>query len=169
MDNGQARQIDENPPFFTEGVGNQSVEYANIPDDNPSLSDDTIETVPSRSQNQNFGRNAINGQIVERPEEVNFEAYAPEKAPDFGPAPEMLQIEEIDSVSNIPTEKANDYDETVIRVDGDSLNPQAIGVMDDMEKKLNKTEDAAAFVDDFNRAKVALQKNNAWGHLEGAA
>lgn len=164
MDNGQTNQIDEKQPFFTEGVGNQSVEYTDNPGPTP-----WAEGNPSRDQNQNFGKNAINGQLVEKPEPVEFESFSPEKAPDFGPAPEMLQIEEIESAPDIPTDGANSYNESVIRIEGDSLDMKAVETIEDMERDFKKTGDAAALVDDFNRAKIALQENNNWDHLRGAA
>ena len=177
MDYGQTTQQDGNQPFFTEGVGSQSVEYTDAPEDNINLSNTATswgERVLSRDQNQNFGHSAINGQLVENPnaDMGNFEAYAPapdipapDMGPDFGPATEPLG-EIIDTEpAPTPTDNANAstnyaYDQSAIRVEGDSLNSKAVDIISDMEKTLGKTGDAAGFFESFENAKVDNLKNS---------
>ena len=165
---GQTSQSDSNQPFFTEGVGNQSVEYTDIPENDINLSNTTswgnATANPTRDQNQNLGNNAINGQLVEKPATEEFEAYipAPETGPDFGPMPEMLQITDTEPTADNKTSESQEssFDEAAIRVEGDHLDNKAIDVIDDMEKALKKTGDAATFVDTFEKAKVANLKNS---------
>lgn len=165
---GQTSQQGTNQPFFTEGVGNQSVEYTDAPENDINLSNTTpwgnTEAAPTRDQNQNLGNNAINGQLVERPTDASFEPYvpAPEAGPDFGPMPEMLQITETEPtpVAEPDAAEVASFDESLIRVEGDHLDNKAIDVIDDMEKNLKKTGDAASFVNDFEKAKVANLKNS---------
>ena len=177
MDYGQTNQTDKNQPFFTEGVGRQSVEYTDAPEDNINLSNTATswgERVLSRNQNQNFGHGAINGQLVENPnaDMGNLEAYAsapdiptPDIAPDFGPVSEPLG--QITSTEPAPTPVNNEnistnysYDQSAIRVDGDSLNGKAVDIISDMEKTLSKTGDAAGFFESFENAKVDNLKNS---------
>jgi hypothetical protein len=165
---GQTNQQGTNQPFFTEGVGNQSVEYTDAPENDINLSNATpwgnAAANPTRNQNQSLGNNAINGQLVEKPATTNFEAYAPapEVGPNFGPMPEMLQITETEPtpVAKTDVTAETSFDESVIKVEGDHLNSKAIDVIDDMEKNLKKTGDAASFVNDFEKAKIANLKNS---------
>ncbi len=162
MDYGQTNQHEVNQPFFTEGVGNQSVEYT---------------ATPSREQNQNFGHNAINGQLVENPnpESVNLEAFAPTPemmqnmmapempGPDFGPEPEPLgQITEVEPAPAAPAQPAADfaYDSTAIKVEGDSLNSEAVNILTDNENTLKKTGDAASFLNTLDSIKEDNLKNS---------
>lgn len=176
MDYGQTNQQDTNQPFFTEGVGRQSVEYTDTPEDNINLSNTATswgKRVLSRDQNQSFGQGAINGQLVEKPntDMVNLEAYAsapdiptPDIDPDFGPAVEPLgeivDTEPTPSPTNNEISTNYTYDQNAIRVDGDSLNGKAVDIISDMEKTLGKTRDAAGFFECFENAKVDILKNS---------
>ena len=165
---GQTSQQSTNQPFFTEGVGNPSPEFTDTPEENLNLSDTTpwgnAAATPTRGQSQNLGSNAINGQLVERPDDVSFEAYVPtpEAGPDFGPMPEMLQITDTEPapITKEDTTKEANFDESLIRVEGDHLDNKAIDVMDGMEKNLKKTGDAAEFDSDLKKAKIANLKNS---------
>lgn len=169
MDYGQTNQTDKNQPFFTEGVGRQSVEYTDTPENDLNLTNNTTSwqnanAAPSRGQSQNIG-NIVNGQLIENPNQpVNFEvAPAPEAGPDFGPAPEELgRITETEPAPATPTEKPNEYsfDESAIKIKGESLDGKAVEIISDMEKKLKQTGDAAGFVESFENAKVANLKNS---------
>ncbi len=160
MDNGQTLQPNTNQPFFPEGDG---VSGEGSPENNLDLTNPNTfgESQPTRGQNQNFGRNAINGQPVENPNDsVEFEAPTP--GPDFGPMPEILQITETEPAPAASKEESNDYnyDSTVMKIEGDSLNPKAVDAMTDMEKSFKKTGDAASFVSDFEKTQdIVLEQS----------
>ena len=156
---GQTSQQGTNQPFFTEGVGNQYVEYTDSPENDINLSNSTswenTGTAPTRNQNQSFGKNAINGQPIERPATANFETFvpAPETGPDFGPTPEMLKVTDTEPAPASVTKeesKVRDYDVAGMIIEGNSLNPKAVAAMMNNEKKLKKTRDASRFVNEFN-------------------
>lgn len=165
MDYGQTPQTDLNQPFFPEAIDE------NAPENNLDLSNASVpwrngEAAPTRGQNQNFGKNAINGQLVENPNQpVEFEfAPTPGIAPDFGPTPEMLgQITNTEPAA--PEKPATDlsFDQSAIRFSGDSLDKEAVGVIGKMKKELDSTGDAAKFVEEFTAAKAALKNNSSPG------
>ncbi len=146
MDYGQPNQNEVNQPFSMEGFSSADLENAKF---------GGAEADPSRDQNQNFGKNAINGQLVENEYPVEANAMG-----DFGPAAEPLgQI--IDVEPAMPTtDIAPAFDQSVIRINGESLDNRAIEVISDMEKTLGKTGDAASFVANFEEAKIANLKNS---------
>ncbi len=145
MDYGQPNQNGLNQPFSAEGLSGAGLENAKW---------GGAEADPTRDQSMNVGRNAMGEQPVEDEEPVVANAMG-----DFGPAPEPLgQI--IDVEPAMPTtDIAPAFDQSVIRINGESLDNRAIEVIDDMEKTLGKTGDAASFVANFEEAKIALKNS----------
>ncbi len=145
MDYGQPNQNGLNQPFSAEGLSGAGLENAKW---------GGAEADPTRDQSMNVGRNAMGEQPVEDEEPVVANAMG-----DFGPAPEPLgQI--IDVEPAMPTtDIAPAFDQSVIRINGESLDNRAIEVISDMEKTLGKTGDAASFVANFEEAKIALKNS----------
>ena len=147
MDYGQPNQNGLNQPFSMEGLSSSDLENAKW---------GGAEADPSRGQSQNVGKNAMGGQLIENEEAVIGDAMG-----DFGPAPaELGEIVDNEPAPVINPEHTLSFDESAIRVNGESLDSKAIEIIDDMEKNLGKTGDAASFVNDFEEAKIANLKNS---------
>lgn len=167
---GQTSQQGTNQPFFTEGVGNPSPEFTDTPEENLNLSDTTpwgnVAATPTRGQSQSLGNNAINGQLVERPDDANFEAYAPtpETGPDFGPPiPELAQVENVEPVQTTPETELKELgiDQSIFELKGERpLSGAAIKFMEDNEREMSKTKDVATFADKVNLAREDFKGKN---------